>query len=130
MRKFNPTTMYEPHGPYFNAVEVSSGDSLIYASGIIGAIADGAVLEDPEAQIAEAWRNVGRFLDGCDLSVENLVRLKIHLTDMKWYEPSRNARIAALGEHMNATVTGLIVSGLFDDSLVIEIDVIAARPPA
>ena len=128
MRKFNPDTMYAPHGAYFNAVALEPGDRLICSSGIIGALADGTVVSDPEAQIVEAWRNVARFLAGCDLTVESLVRLKIHLTDMKWYDASRDARIAALGAHMNATVTGLVVAGLFDPDLVLEIEVVAARP--
>lgn len=128
MRKFNPSTLYAPHGPYFNAVEIAPQDSLIYSSGIIGATSDGTILSVPAEQITEAWRNVARFLEGCGLETEHLVRLKIHLTDMKWYDLSRDARIAALGEPMNAAVTGLVVAGLFDPDLVIEIEVIAAGP--
>ena len=69
--------------------------------------------------------NVAGFLEGAGMTTDNLVRLKMHLTDPDLLPLSRDARIRALGEHMHCAVTGVIVS-LFDPALVIEIDVIAA----
>lgn len=127
IKKYDPKTMYPAHGQYFNAVELEPGDCLVFSSGIIGAALDGAVPSDHERQIDLAWANVAHWLEGCGLSVENLVRMKMHLTDDRYLPISKAARIRHLGEHMNCAVTGVIV-GLFDPDLVIEIDVVAARP--
>jgi len=126
-KKYSPNTLYQPHGQYHQAVEVGPNESLIYSSGLIGCRADGSVIEDPTQQINQAWKNVAAFLEGCALTVDNLVRLKMHLADADLIPVSREARIRALGEPMCAAVTGVIVQ-LFDPALVIEIDVIASRP--
>ena len=125
MRKFNPKTMYEPAGQYYGAVEVEAGERLIYSSGIVGAKDDGEIIKEPEQQIDQAWKNVAAFLEGCDLTTDNLVRMKTHITKSEYIEISKRARIKHLGEHMNCAVTGIIVE-LFDSDLCLEIDVIAA----
>jgi enamine deaminase RidA (YjgF/YER057c/UK114 family) len=124
-RKFDPQTLYAPIGQYHNAVEVRPKERLIFSSGIIGCTPDGILIPDPEGQIEQAWANVKAFLDGCGFGPENLVRLKMHLTDRDHLPISRAARVKTLGEPMHAAVTGVIV-GLFDPDLYIEIDVVAA----
>lgn len=126
-RKFDPETLYAAHGKYHNAVEVGPGERMVFSSGIIGCLPDGSLPPTAEAQMAQAWKNVGAFLEGCGMGPANLVRLKMHLTSADMIAVSKAARIAALGEHMNAAVTGVIVE-LFDPDLVIEIDVVAAGP--
>lgn len=127
LRKFDPETLYAAHGNYFNAVEVSAGTRLVYSSGIIGATMDGSVIRDPKEQIAQAWRNVAAWLEGCGMTTDHLVRLKMHYARADYVPLSKAARVAALGEHMNCAVSGVIV-GLLDPDLVLEIDVIAAAP--
>ncbi|MEM7076573.1 MAG: RidA family protein [Pseudomonadota bacterium] len=129
LRKFDPVSLYPAHGLYFNAVEVPAGLTVVYSSGIIGAEADGRVIPEAEGQIRQAWRNVRTFLEDIGAEPRDLVRLKMHLTDRDNLALSKAARIEALGEHMNAAVTGVIVE-LFDPGLFVEIDVIAAVPEA
>ncbi|WP_286907581.1 RidA family protein [Roseovarius sp.] len=126
LKKYNPETLYSAHGQYYNAIEVPPGTTLIYSSGIIGCDTSGEVIKDAPGQIRQAWLNVKAFLDGTGCLPQDLVRLKMHLTNRANLELSKAARIDALGSHMNAAVTG-IVMGLFDPELFIEIDVIAAR---
>ena len=127
VRKFDPEQIYAPTGLYYNAVEVGPAERLVFSSGIIGMTKDGTLLEDPAEQIDQAWRNVAGFLEGAGLTTDNLVRLKMHLTDRDHLPLSREARIRNLGEHMHCAVTGVVVA-LFDPALVIEIDVSAAAP--
>lgn len=127
VRKFNPEQIYSPIGLYYNAVEVGPSERLVFSSGIIGVTRDGNLLEEPAAQIDQAWKNVVGFLEGTGMTTDNLVRLKMHLTDRNHLPLSREARVRHLGEHMHCAVTGVIVS-LFDPALVIEIDVSAAAP--
>ena len=96
MRKFDPETLYAAHGQYVNAVEVPAGWRVVHSSGMVGATADGAVVEDPQAQIEQAWRNVAAFLDGCGMTPDNLVRLKMHYVDAAHVPLSKAARIADL----------------------------------
>jgi enamine deaminase RidA (YjgF/YER057c/UK114 family) len=124
-RKFSPDTIYPPLGQYHNAVEVGPGERLVFSAGIVGYTRDGDLPADPETQIRQAWKNVAAFLEGCGMTADNLVRLKMHLTDRDLLSVSKAARVAALGEPMRCAVTGVVV-GLFDPDLVIEIDVVAA----
>ena len=124
-RKFDPETIYAPIGQDYNAIEVGAGERLVFSSGIIGMTKDGTLLEDATAQIDQAWMNVAHFLDGMGMTTDNLVRLKMHLTDRDLLPVSRDARIRHLGEHMHCAVTGVIVE-LFDQALLIEINVVAA----
>lgn len=118
VKKYDPLGLYPLAGRYFNAVETEPGETLIFSSGIVGSEMDGTIPEDVSRQIDLAWSNVRRFLEGCELTTENLVHLKMHLTDIRHLSPSKEARIRHLGEHMNFSVTGVIV-GLFDPNLVI-----------
>lgn len=127
LKKYDPKTLYAAHGLYHNAVEVPAGMSLVFSSGIIGADATGRIIPDAPEQIYQAWRNVRAFLEGINAAPDHLVRITMHLTDRDHLDLSKSARIEALGEQMNAAVTGLI-TGLFDPALHIEIDVVAARP--
>lgn len=125
-RKFDPETMAPPAGLYHNAVEVLPGERLVFSSGIVGYREDGTLPDTAEEQIAQAWRNVGSFLDGVGMNApDHLVRLTMRLTDRAHVTVSKEARIAALGAHMNAAVTGVICQ-LFYSELFIEIDVVAA----
>ncbi len=125
LKKYDPPGLYAAHGLYHNAVAVPEGRALVFSSGLIGADDTGAVIADPQAQIARAWRNVAAFLQGIGARTEDLVRLQVHLSDRGYVDDSKAARIDALGAHLNSAVTGAIVS-LFDPDLVIEIDVIVA----
>lgn len=127
--KFNPDGLYKPHGLYYNAVESLPGEALVFSSGIIGCRLDGSLVKDPEEQMVQAWENVAAFLKGCDMTVDNLVRLTMHIPNRDHVPLSKGARIKVLGEHMHCAVTGM-VTDLFDPDLVIEIDVVAARKPA
>ena len=126
VKKYDPPGLYPSAGKYYNAVETEPGEALVFSSGIVGSEMDGTIPRDVSRQIDLAWSNVRRFLDGCKLTTDNLVHLKMHLTDIRHLGPSKEARIRHLGEHMNCSVIGVIV-GLFDPDLVIEIEVVAAR---
>jgi enamine deaminase RidA (YjgF/YER057c/UK114 family) len=125
-RAFNPPGLYAPE-TYANAVEVGPGERLVVSSGIVGMTEDGVVPDDPKAQVDLAWANVAAWLDGCGLSADDLVKLTTHFARAEIVALSRDARIRTFGPHFGCAVTALIVP-LIDDSLVIEIDILAAAP--
>ena len=127
LKKFDPATLYAAHGLYHNAVQVPPSATLVFSSGLIGADATGVVIPDPADQIAQAWCNVKAFIKGVGGTPDDLVRLKVHLTDRALLDTSKAARIAALGPHFSCAITG-VITGLFDPTLVIEIDVVVAPP--
>lgn len=96
VQKYDPDTIYAPIGPYHNAAEVGPNERLVFSSGIIGMTRDGVLLDDPAQQIDQAWANVAAFLEGNGMTHDNLVRMKMHLTNRDLLPISREARIRHL----------------------------------
>src|ERR1700680_2272848 len=56
--RHTPDTVAAPFGPYSHAVEVPEGSRLLYISGEVSVLPDGAVPEGIEAQAEACWRNI------------------------------------------------------------------------
>jgi enamine deaminase RidA (YjgF/YER057c/UK114 family) len=55
------------------------GDTL-YASGQVGRDENLTVIEDPEAQFEQCFRNVGKILDAADFAFDDIVELETWFT--------------------------------------------------
>jgi enamine deaminase RidA (YjgF/YER057c/UK114 family) len=57
------------------------------------------------------------------MTVENLVKVTIFLSDRRYALENRQARQAALGDHAPALT--VIIAGIFDESWLLEIEAVA-----
>jgi len=121
----NPATV--PASPFYSqGIQIRDTDSVVFVSGQVGITADGTVLEGIEAQAAQAVANLNAVLDAAGMTAADLAKLTIYLTDPADVGPFMGAMAGTLPATPPAT-TMLIVQGLADPALRVEIEGIAAR---
>jgi enamine deaminase RidA (YjgF/YER057c/UK114 family) len=113
-----------PLGGYAQAMEVSGATRTLYVSGQIPATADGSVPDGFEAQARLCWANVIAQLRAADMTLDNLVKVTIFLSDRKYIADYRRVRMDVLqGRQIGLTT---IITGIFDEKWLLEIEAIAA----
>ncbi len=110
-------------GGYSQAIEVSGTTRRLYISGQIPVTAAGVVPDTFAEQARVAWANVEAQLKAADMTLQNLVKATIFLSDRKYTMENREARAAALGDHAPALT--VIITGIFDEAWLLEIEAIA-----
>ncbi|MGE0499950.1 MAG: RidA family protein [Rhizobiaceae bacterium] len=114
----------QPVGGYAQAMEVSGASRLLFISGQVPARVDGTVPDDFEAQARLAWANVIAQLRTAGMTLDNLVKVTIFLSDRKHIADYRKVRIEVLeGRKVGLTT---IITGIFDEKWLLEIEAIAA----
>ncbi len=109
---------------YAQAVEVSAATRILHVSGQIPAAMDGSVPEGFEDQCRLAWRNVIAQLSAAGMTLDNLVKLTIFLSDRKHIADYRRVRQEVLQGRQVALTT--IITGIFDEAWLLEIEAVAA----
>jgi len=112
---------------YSQGVESAPGLRWLHVSGQIGLRADGSLPDDHAGQHEQTWENVKGVLASAGMGVEHIVRVNGFITGTEQIAPYRTARDAAMGDSKPAS-TLVIVAGLVDPALVVEIEVTAAAP--
>jgi 2-iminobutanoate/2-iminopropanoate deaminase len=120
IKRTNPTTVRAPTG-YSHSIEVKSPERWLVISGQVGVAPDGDVPSTGEGQIAQAFANLRNVLEANDMSVTNIVKTTVFLTDRSLLTSYRAARASVLGDHAPAS-TLLFISGLADPRFVVEIE--------
>jgi 2-iminobutanoate/2-iminopropanoate deaminase len=120
---YNAITAPEPVGNYVQALEVSGATRRLYVSGQIPATRAGAVPAGFQAQAELVWQNLAAQLTAANMTVANLVKVTIFLSDRKYAMDNRVARKAALGDYAPAMT--VIITGIFDEAWLLEIEGIA-----
>lgn len=113
-----------PAPTYAQAMEVTGAQRLLFVSGQIPVRADGSVPAGFEAQAQQAWANVEAQLRAAGLTLDNLVKVTIYLSDRQYIDAYRRTRDAALGGRLVGLTT--IITGIFDPAWLLEIEAIAA----
>ena len=112
-----------PVGGYAQAVAVSGAARTLYVSGQIPVDAEGRCPDGFDAQCRLAWRNVLAQLAAADMTVENLAKVTIFLSDRRFALENRAVRAEVLGEHRPAMT--VIITGIFDEAWLLEIEAVA-----
>lgn len=112
---------------YSQAVEAVAGLRWLHTSGQIGIRPDGSIPATHDEQHAQTWANVLGVLRSAGMGVEHIVRVNAYVTGAEQVPLYRTGRDAALGSSKPAS-TLVIVAGLVDPALVVEIEVTAAAP--
>ena len=122
----NPKTV-SFSGKYSLGAEIPAGARLLSVSGQVGTAPDGKLAPNIEAQCEQAWKNIGEVLKAAGMTYRDIVKMTTFLTDSRFIPAMRAARDAVLTEAPYPSSTLLIVQGLADPAMLVEIEVLAAK---
>jgi enamine deaminase RidA (YjgF/YER057c/UK114 family) len=116
----------KPFSNYAQAIETRSGARMLFIAGQVGADpSSGKIPENPEEQHRLAWANVLGILKAAGMDHRNIVDARVFITDRSQVALYRQVRDEVLKGH-KAAATLLVVAGLADPRLVMEVTVTAA----
>lgn len=122
----NPASIAPPFSCYSHGASAPAGARWLYISGQVGVTPDGTIPEDPEKQIELAWNNLFAVLADAGMSRTDLVKVDGFITRPDLVPIYRKIREQRFTGHAAAT-TLVIVAGLAEPNLLVEIQAVAAR---
>jgi 2-iminobutanoate/2-iminopropanoate deaminase len=124
-RPINASDAAAPVGGYPQALEVASFKRLLMISGQIPVRPDGTLPEDFATQCQVAWSNVEAQLRAAGLTLDNLIKVMIFLSDRRYALDNRRVRQEVLGARQVALT--VIIAEIFDAKWLLEIEAMAAE---
>ena len=122
----NPATIAPPFSCYSHGASAPGSARWLYISGQVGVTPDGVVPTDPKQQIELAWDNLVAVLADAGMGAADLVKVDGFITSPDLVPLYRQERERRFAGHAAAT-TMVIVAGLAEPNLLVEIQAIAAR---
>ena len=117
------TSFLPEPGSYAQGAGAASVERMLFVSGQVPETPEDGVPDDFDAQCRLAWRNVRAVLDAADMSLENLVKVTIFLSDRRYRAANAKIRHEVLGEHRPALT--IIITGIYDEAWLLEIEGVA-----
>ncbi len=114
-----------PASNYSQGIVVPSTDRTLHVSGQIGVMLDGTIPDDPAAQHDLAWKNAMAILQAEGMDHSHVVMARVYITDPGQVILYRQTRDRFMQGHKPAA-TLLIVAGLADPRLCVEVELIAS----
>ncbi len=111
-------------GSYPQAVEVTGATRWLYLSGQIPVAPDGALASDFTGQCRQVWANVETQLHAAGMTLDNLVKVTTFLASRDHALENRQVRLEVLAGRQPALT--VIVTGIFDEAWLVEIEAVAA----
>jgi enamine deaminase RidA (YjgF/YER057c/UK114 family) len=96
----------------------------LFISGQVPESVDGHVPDDFESQCKLVWRNVVAQLGAAQMTVQHLAKVTIFLSSREHAEANSAIRREVLHGHEPALT--VIITGIFDERWLLEIEAIAA----
>lgn len=122
-----PKTTHPPLGMYSHSIKVPAGAQWVVMSGQVGVDAKGKIVPGIRAQTEQTFRNLLECLKANGMRKKDLVKFTVYLTDPRFIEPYRAARKKLIGDATLPTSTLLIINGLANPDMLIEIEAWAAK---
>ena len=122
-RTINAADAPAPAGTYSQAIEVRNATRTLYVSGQIPVAVDGTVPTAFADQARVAWQNVVAQLHAADMTLDNLVKVTIFLSDRRYIPEYRQVRSEFLGERRPALTC--IITGILATAWLLEIEAVA-----
>ena len=113
---------------YAHAALVQPGSSLVFVSGQIPTRSDGSLPAGFEAQCRQAWANIGEVLAAAEMTLRDIVKVTTFLASRDDRDASRRIRMDVLGETRPAVT--VIITGIYDENWLLEIEAVAAKQAA
>jgi enamine deaminase RidA (YjgF/YER057c/UK114 family) len=132
IRIFNPETLGAPRAPYSLVASAAPGATLIAIAGQVAVGRDGKVVGkgDIEQQAAQVFANMGECLKAAGADWKNIIQFMSFLTRRQdipgffAYRQREFPKLFAGGAFPPNTL--LIVSGLVDEDMILEVQAVAA----
>jgi enamine deaminase RidA (YjgF/YER057c/UK114 family) len=124
MRTVNAPDAPAPSGGYAQAVEVRNPRRILYVSGQIPVTPQGDAPTQFEAQCRLVWKNLEAQLRAAGMSLDNLVKVTTYLGDRR--HAATNSRIRREVMEERSPALTVIITGIYDESWLLEIEAIAA----
>lgn len=115
----------KPLSAYAQGMVVPAGQRVVHVSGQVGVTLAGDIPADVARQHELAWENAMAVLAAAGMDHRNIVDAHVYITDRAHLGIYRQTRDKFLKGHRPAA-TLLIVAGLADERLVVEVDLVAA----
>ncbi|HTR86348.1 MAG TPA: RidA family protein [Reyranella sp.] len=122
----NPKTV-SFSGKYSLGAEVAPNARLFFVSGQVGVDSRGKLQPTFEKQAAQVWKNIGQVLKSAGMGYKDIVKMTTFLTDSRFVVPNRAVRDQFITSEPYPASTLLIVAGLADPAMLIEVEVVAAK---
>lgn len=103
---------------------VENASRLLFISGQVPTDAKGQAPEGFEAQARLTWSNVEAQLHAAGMSLDDLVKVTIFLSDRAHRADNTRIRHEILGDRWPALT--VIITGIFDEAWLLEIEAFAA----
>jgi 2-iminobutanoate/2-iminopropanoate deaminase len=117
----------KPFSNYAQAIEIPPGSRILHVAGQVGSTADGQIPEDPARQHELCWENALAILAAAGMDHTHIVDAHVFITNRSHIAIYRETRDRLLKGH-RAAATLLVVAGLADPRLVVEVAIVAAAP--
>ncbi|MBM3646572.1 MAG: RidA family protein [Alphaproteobacteria bacterium] len=114
-------------GKYSLGGEVPAGSRVLYVSGQVGLDSKGKLGAGIDKQCDLAWRNIGQVLKAAGMTYRDIVKINAYVTDPRFMTAYREARGRYLPNEPFPASTLVIVSGLADPGMLVEVEVVAAK---
>ncbi|HEY4890335.1 MAG TPA: RidA family protein, partial [Reyranella sp.] len=114
-------------GKYSLGAEVPQGARLLYVSGQVGVDSRGKLQVGIDKQVEQIWKNIAQVLKSGGMGLGNIVKITTFLTDSRFIVPYRTVRDRFFPAPPYTASTLLIVAGLADPGMLVEIEAVAAR---
>ena len=130
IRKFNTSEVYRGQqfdNDFCNAVVA---DNIVFLRGQVGMdleTNESVGIGDPTAQTEKAVSNIEMLLDEAGARLEDICKLVVYVTDVRYREPVYQV-IGRWLRGVYACSTGIVVSGLARREWLVEIDATAVIP--
>lgn len=119
------TAIHPTRTGWAQACKVVDATQLIFVSGQVPVDEAGTVPPDIKGQCRQAWSNVRRQLEAGGMSLANLVKINIFLSDRRYIQDAYEVRVEVLGPALSPAMT-ILITGIYDERWLLEIEAIAA----
>jgi len=120
-RSINPTGTGWAHGH-----EISNDSRILFISGQVPEASDGSVPKDFLSQCRLVWANIERQLIGANMTLDNLAKMTIFLSDRRYIQEAYQVRSEVLKGNTVPPAMTIIITGIYDEAWLLEIEAIAA----
>ena len=123
----NPEQVHPPLGAYSHTVKVPPNATWLVLSGQVGIDESGNLRSGMRGQAEQVFRNILACLRANGMDKEDLVKLVVYITESRLIEEYRAARAEMLGNDVLPASTLLVIDGLAQPAMLIEVEAWAAR---